>query len=422
MSLTVYADFAHPAPALQTIAVVGLGYIGLPTAAALAKAGHRVIGVDVNADVVSAINAGVCHIVEPGLNELLESAIEAGRLSAAREMPEAQAYLIAVPTPVSHDSANAPDLTYVFAAIEAVAPMLRPGALVVLESTSPVGTTRRVIDRLAALRPDLTFPGCGGEGAIDVDVVYSPERVIPGRTLQELSTNARVLGGATPEAAVRAAGIYRTLTSGELLLTDDRSAEMTKLVENAFRDVNIAFANELSLICDTMGLNVWELIALANHHPRVNILQPGPGVGGHCIAVDPWFIVAQAPEQARLIRTAREVNDAKPEFVLDKARAILRAEPATRVACLGLSFKPDVDDFRESPALTIARTLSGEFPGRVVCADPYADMLPPDHGLEIVPLVDALAMPLVMALVGHREFRSQPRPVSRTIDACGIWS
>ncbi|RZJ95914.1 MAG: UDP-N-acetyl-D-mannosamine dehydrogenase, partial [Brevundimonas sp.] len=343
MSLTVYAEFNQPAFTPQKIVVVGLGYIGLPTAAALAQAGHSVIGVDVNPRVVEAVNKAQSHIVEPGLDELLEAAVGGGRLSASTEMPTADAYLIAVPTPVGHDDARTPDLSYVFAATQAIAPVLERGALVVLESTSPVGATGQVIERLAAARPDLKFPAPGRpESEIDIDVVYSPERVIPGKTIQELSTNARALGGATPRAALRAARLYRSLTSGELLLTDDRSAEMVKLVENAFRDVNIAFANELSVVCDKIGLNVWEVIALANHHPRVKILQPGPGVGGHCIAIDPWFIVAQAPEEARLIRTAREVNDAKPHFVIDKVRQALEAmalegKSDARVGCLGLT-------------------------------------------------------------------------------------
>jgi UDP-N-acetyl-D-mannosaminuronic acid dehydrogenase len=423
MSLTVYAEFNQAVAKPLKIVVVGLGYIGLPTAAALAQAGHTVTGVDVNAKVVAAVNRAQCHIVEPGLDDLLEAAVGGGRLSASVEMPTADAYLIAVPTPVGHDDARTPDLSYVFSATEAIAPMLEPGALVVLESTSPVGATGQVIERLAAARPDLRFPMPGrAEADVDVDVVYSPERVIPGKTIQELSTNARVLGGATPRAALRAARLYRSLTSGELLLTDDRSAEMVKLVENAFRDVNIAFANELSVVCDKIGLNVWEVIALANHHPRVKILQPGPGVGGHCIAIDPWFIVAQAPEEARLIRTAREVNDAKPHFVIDKVRQALSANPEARVGCLGLTFKADVDDYRESPSLEIGRELSRLFPGRVVCADPYEAMLTDRDGLTMVDAKTALACGVVVGLVGHREYRVEPRPAAIVIDACGIWA
>lgn len=428
MPLTIYADFQNAPFEAQRIAVVGLGYIGLPTAVALANAGHEVIGVDIDARVVDSVNTGESHIVEPGLDEQLAEAIGHGRLSASTQMPCADAYLIAVPTPVS-ETGREPDLSYVFAAAEAIAPKLQRGALVVLESTSPVGATRQMVDRLSSARPDLCFAAKSAtpsdshlDEEVDIDVVYSPERVIPGKTLVELARNARVLGGVTPKAAARAARIYRSLTSGELLLTDDRSAEMVKLVENAFRDTNIAFANELSIICDRMSLNVWEVIALANHHPRVDILQPGPGVGGHCIAVDPWFIVSQAPAEARLIRTAREVNDAKPLFVLEKARLALKRTPNAKAACLGLAFKADVDDFRESPSLQIARTLSAEFPGRIVCADPYGDLLGDPSGLDIVPIHQALDAEIVLGLVGHREFRAAPRPKGVLIDACGVWS
>ena len=423
MSLTVYAEFQQPSAVGQSIAVVGLGYIGLPTAAALAQAGHQVVGVDVSETVVAAVQAARSHIIEPGLDALLVDVVHSGRLTASVEMPETEAYLIAVPTPVGHDALRTPDLTYVFAAADAVARALRPGALVVLESTSPVGATRQMIERMATARPDLRFPAPGrSEEEIDVDVAYSPERVIPGKTLQELATNARVVGGSTPRAATRAAQIYRSLTTGELLLTDDRSAEMVKLVENAFRDVNIAFANELSVVCDDVGLNVWEVIALANHHPRVKILQPGPGVGGHCIAVDPWFIVAQSPENARLIRTAREINNAKPEFIIDKVRRGLDADASAKAACFGLTFKPDVDDYRESPALEIARTLSREYPGRVVCTDPYTEALS-DHGdLVFVTPAEAMKADVAVALVGHREFRTRERPTGLIIDACGLWS
>jgi UDP-N-acetyl-D-mannosaminuronic acid dehydrogenase len=422
MSLTVYADFnSAPLPKLDLV-VVGLGYIGLPTAAALARAGHRVVGVDVNPDVVEAVNLARPHLVEPGLEELLAEVVEKKALSARTDMPEAEAYLIAVPTPVGSDQFRTPDLGYVFAAADAIAARLRSGCLVVLESTSPVGTTRKMIERMKRARPDLRFPVPGEDADADIDVVYSPERVIPGKTLSELTSNARVLGGVTPRAAVRAARIYRSLTTGDLLLTDDRSAEMVKLVENAFRDVNIAFANELSLICDRMEMNVWEVIALANHHPRVDILKPGPGVGGHCIAVDPWFIVAQAPEQSRLIRTAREVNDGKPWFVMDQVKALLDQNPGARAACFGLTFKPDVDDFRESPSLEIARALSRAYPGRLVCVDPYMDFLADPDGLLFTSLDEAMDCDVVVGLVAHSEFRRAERPKGQIIDACGLWS
>jgi UDP-N-acetyl-D-mannosaminuronic acid dehydrogenase len=424
--MTVFAMFgAEEAVTDRRISVVGLGYIGLPTAVSLAEAGFQVTGVDVDPRVIEAVNGGRAHIVEPGLEKLLHGVVKKGRLTASRQHVASDAYLIAVPTPVGHDQYRTPDLTYVFAAADAIAPVLKPGALVILESTSPVGTTRRMIERMAAARPDLKFPtpGCD-EAGIDIDVVYSPERVIPGRTMEELKTNDRAVGGATPRGARRAAALYRRVTSGELLITDDRTAEFVKLTENAFRDVNIAFANELSMVCDDLGLNVWDVIKLANFHPRVNILQPGPGVGGHCIAVDPWFIVAQSPERARLIRTAREVNDAKPRWVIDKVAELVADKPDARIACLGLTFKPNVDDFRESPALDIAHELTRRYPGQVVCADPFQDMLrnPGDLALSDVASARREADVVVM-LVGHDQFRSLERPSDETavVDACGFW-
>ncbi|MBX7248807.1 MAG: UDP-N-acetyl-D-mannosamine dehydrogenase [Caulobacteraceae bacterium] len=416
---------AEEAVAEQRISVVGLGYIGLPTAVSLAEAGFQVTGIDVDPRVIEAVNGGRAHIVEPGLEQLLHSVVKKGRLTATRQQVGADAFLIAVPTPVGHDQYRTPDLTYVFAAADAIAPVLQRGSLVILESTSPVGTTRKMIERMAAARPDLRFPEAGvDENDVDIDVVYSPERVIPGRTMEELKTNDRAVGGATPRAARRAAALYRRVTSGELLITDDRTAEFVKLTENAFRDVNIAFANELSMVCDQLNLNVWDVIKLANFHPRVNILQPGPGVGGHCIAVDPWFIVAQAPETARLIRTAREVNDGKPRWVVEKVGELLAERPDARIACLGLTFKPNVDDFRESPALDIARELTRRYPGQVTCADPYADLLrdPGDLALSDVATAHKEADVIVM-LVGHDQFRGLGRPAatSAVVDACGFW-
>lgn len=422
MPLTICAEFQSEAREHVTIAVVGLGYIGLPTAAVLARAGHRVIGYDIKPEVVAAVQEGRSHLVEPGLDLLLAAVTASKALTATGQAPDADAYLITVPTPTKSGDFNHPDLASVFSAVEAIAPRLKKGALVVLESTSPVGTTAQVARRIAELRPDLKVSSGSDREASDVDVAYSPERVIPGRTLRELESNARVVGGVTPQAARRAAALYRSLTSGEILLTDDRSAEFVKLAENAFRDVNIAYANELSLVCDELDLNVWEIIQLANHHPRVNILTPGPGVGGHCIAVDPWFIVAQAPETARLIRTARLVNDGKPRFIIEKVCELMDLDPAFRLGCLGMTFKADVDDFRESPSLNIAKALSALYPGRVVCADPYAQALPAEHGLTIVDAADALAQPVVVALVPHELFRSVGRPDAQVVDACGLWA
>ena len=421
MPLTLYAEFQPRSEERETACVVGLGYIGLPTGAALADAGFDVIGVDVNPAIVDQLNAGRVHIIEPGLDALVTRVVGERHFRAQTEIPEADVYLITVPTPVVAES-NRPDLSHVFAAARSVAQALKPGALVVLESTSPVGATRRMIDIMAAARPELRFPAPGvDEAEIDVDVAYSPERVIPGKTLNELASNARIVGGATPRAARRAAAVYRTLTDGELLLTDDRSAEFVKLTENAFRDVNIAFANELSLICDRMGLNVWDVIQLANRHPRVEILKPGAGVGGHCIAVDPWFIVDQAPEEAKLIRAAREVNDNKPAWLTDKISAMLEIDPNARLGCMGLTFKADVDDFRESPSLEIAVRLSRRFPGRVVCAEPFAAALKAPPEIQIVSLDEVLDQPIVAALVPHRAFRQVGRPRGILVDACGLW-
>lgn len=424
--MTVFAMFGAEETATgRRISVIGLGYIGLPTAVSLADAGFQVTGVDVDPCVVEAVNGGRAHIVEPGLEHLLHSVVDEGRLTATRTQVPADAFLITVPTPVGNDEYRTPDLTYVFAAADAIAPVLERGALVILESTSPVGTTRKMIERFAAARPDLRFPLPGvPEDEVDVDVVYSPERVIPGRTMEELKTNDRAVGGASPRSARRAAALYRRVTTGELLITDDRTAEFVKLTENAFRDVNIAFANELSMVCDDLDLNVWDVIKLANFHPRVNILQPGPGVGGHCIAVDPWFIVAQAPERARLIRTAREVNDSKPGWVIAKVAEMVGASPVARIACLGLTFKPNVDDFRESPALDIARELTRLYPGQVVCADPYQDMLLDPGDLELSDVAGAYRdAEVVVMLVGHDQFRNLDRPADAdaVVDACGFW-
>ena len=404
------------------VCVIGLGYIGLPTAAMFAACGLQVTGVDVNPRVIAAVKAGKTHIVEPGLEELVGNSVLEGRLEAANSPSPADAFVITVPTPVRHDDQQ-PDMTFVDAAASAIARVLRPGNLVILESTSPVGATRRIGELMAALRPDLRFPVDGEEG--DVDLAYSPERVIPGHTLVELRENSRVVGGVTPRAAERAAALYRTIVQNDCLVTDDRTAEMVKLIENSFRDVNVAFANELSMICDDLGLDVWKVVSLANRHPRVSILQPGAGVGGHCIAVDPWFVVASAPDRAHLIRTARNVNDAKPNFIINQVEKALSERPTSRVACFGLTFKPNIDDFRESPALKIAHAVTAKFPGRVMCADPFADaMSPKERGsLSIVEPTLAIAWAeVILMLVGHTSFTSIPPPNKTVIDACGFWS
>jgi UDP-N-acetyl-D-mannosaminuronic acid dehydrogenase len=411
---------------VTTISVIGLGYIGLPTAAMFASTGKQVIGVDISRHAVDSINAGKPHIEEGDLDALVERCVSSGNLRAVISPVAADAFIIAVPTPVGDGPDHQPDVSYVEAAGRSIAAVLKPGDLVILESTSPVGTTGLLSRLLAAERPDLRFPHDAGEQA-DIRLAYCPERIIPGRMLKELVENDRIIGGMTKRCSEAAANLYRAFVRGQCLLSDDRTAEMVKLTENAFRDVNIAFANELSMICGDMDINVWNVIELANRHPRVSILNPGPGVGGHCIAVDPWFIVARAPQRARLIRAAREVNDAKPEYVLDQARRHLDADPTAHAVCLGLTYKPDVDDFRESPSLEIARELSAEYPGRVVCSDPYAHTLPDDFatatGLVIQPHLDAFARAnLVLMLVGHTAFRVHPLPADKcVIDSTGFW-
>ncbi|MNC01619.1 UDP-N-acetyl-D-glucosamine 6-dehydrogenase [compost metagenome] len=356
----------------KTISVVGLGYIGLPTAAVFASRKKQVIGVDVNQNAVDTINRGQIHIVEPDLDMVVHAAVTEGYLRASTRPEPADAFLIAVPTPFKGD--HEPDLGYIESASKSIAPVLKKGDLVILESTSPVGATEQMAAWLAEARPDLSFPQTHGESS-DIRIAHCPERVLPGHVLHELVQNDRVIGGMTPKCSALAINLYKIFVQGECIVTNARTAEMCKLTENSFRDVNIAFANELSMICDRLDINVWELIRLANRHPRVNILQPGPGVGGHCIAVDPWFIVSKTPDEARLIRTAREVNDSKPEWVLDKVKIavaeLLQKNPLKTayeitIACFGLAFKPDIDDLRESPAVSITQKIAAFHPVRVL--------------------------------------------------------
>jgi UDP-N-acetyl-D-mannosaminuronic acid dehydrogenase len=411
---------------VSAVAVVGLGYIGLPTAAALAMQGSDVIGVDVNRATVDAVAAGRVPFIEPDLAVAVSGAVSMGRLSATTEMPEADTYIIAVPTPFLAD--RTADLSYIRAATEAVATKLRGDELVILESTSPPGTTQKISRWLAELRPDLSLPHDGGLAGISV--AHCPERVLPGRIMIEMVTNDRVIGGVSRRCAERAAELYRTFAKGELHLTDADSAEMAKLVENAYRDVNIAFANEFSLICEKLHLDAWEIIELANRHPRVNILNPGPGVGGHCIAVDPWFIVSAAPDVAHLIRTAREVNDSKPVHV---AQQVIRkagrfVEPT--IACLGLAFKADIDDLRESPAMDVVEAVAKELPEvKVLVAEPHINGLPERlRALGNVALtateqaVDSAD--IVVLLVDHSAFSSMNRSLLTgkvVYDTRGVW-
>lgn len=360
----------------ERISIIGLGYIGLPTAAVLASHMGNVIGVDVNQEVVTAINTGAVKTVEPGLAELLAEVTAKEQLRAVTQPEPTNAFIIAVPTPITED--HKPDMSYVRAAAFSLAPVLGRGNLIILESTSPVGTTEQMAQWLAEARPDLTFPQQAGEEA-DIQIAYCPERILPGKMLDELIHNDRVVGGMTGKAAEMATALYRLFVRGEILTTTVRTAEMCKLAENSFRDVNIAFANELSMICDKLGIDVWELIRLANRHPRVNILQPGCGVGGHCIPVDPWFIVDSAPEATPLIRTAREVNDNKPEWVVEKVKQAIEAflveHPGKTitditVACWGLTYKPDTDDIRNSPALQIVKNIT-KLGCKLVVVEPF---------------------------------------------------
>lgn len=411
----------------RTISVIGLGYIGLPTAATFAAHGRTVVGVDISERAVTAINQGQAHIEEQGLPEMVAQGVASGRLRAVVSPVVADDFIIAVPTPVDHQT-HQPDVGYVISAGRSIAPVLRKGNLVVLESTSPVGTTQQLARLLAELRPDLRFP-LDGELNPDVHLAYCPERIIPGQMLRELIENDRIIGGMSDRCTEKAAALYRTFVKGQCVSSNDRTAELCKLAENSYRDVNIAFANELSMICGNLDIDVWKLIELANRHPRVNILKPGPGVGGHCIAVDPWFIVSSDPERAKIIRTAREVNDSKPGYVLDLVEQAVAnsGNKSPTIVCLGLAYKPDVDDFRESPALTIAKSLTASYPGNVLCVDPFAHALV-DSGedvdsLKIEQLDAALAAAdVLVALVPHAAFVNITAQSDKVIiDTCGLW-
>lgn len=420
----------------DTISVIGLGYIGLPTAAVIASRRKNVIGVDINQHAVDTINRGDIHIVEPELDIVVHSAVKEGCLRATTTPEPADAFMIAVPTPFKAENGNdhVPDLAYIESASRAIAPVLAKGNLVILESTSPVGATEQMAQWLAEARPDLTFPQTYGEDS-DIRIAHCPERVLPGHVVRELVENDRVIGGMTAKCSAAAASLYSIFVEGECITTTARTAEMAKLTENSFRDVNIAFANELSIICDKLDINVWELIRLSNRHPRVNILQPGPGVGGHCIAVDPWFIVSETPDDARLIRTAREVNDGKPQWVLEKVQQavgkFLAANPDktakdVTIACFGIAFKPDIDDLRESPALKIANEIGANHAARVWVVEPNIEKLSPATSPELllVPMTEGTTADIIVLLVDHREFKEcsfKPRPGQLVVDTRGLW-
>lgn len=391
----------------DSVCMVGLGYIGLPTAAVFAKHGMKVKGVDINQHAVDTINQGKIHIEEPGLEALVKDAVDTGLLTAYTAPQKADAFIMAVPTPFKGED-HEPNLDYIEAATRSLAKVLEKGNLVILESTSPVGTTEKMAAWLAKERPDLTFPQDAGEES-DIRVAHCPERILPGQMIRELVENDRVIGGITPKCTKAATELYKTFVQGECVETSARVAEMSKLTENAFRDVNIAFANELSLLCDRMGISVWELIEMANKHPRVNILQPGCGVGGHCIAVDPWFIVHDFPHEAQLIRTAREINDGKPLYVISQVKEAVKDITNPKIACLGLAFKPDIDDLRESPALEITKTLSDEANYEILAVEPNIQTLPDvlvnRKNVRLASLEDALSeADMVVVLVKHKEF------------------
>jgi UDP-N-acetyl-D-mannosaminuronic acid dehydrogenase len=409
------------------VAVIGLGYIGLPTAVALATRGVEVVGVDVNPATVEAVSSGRLPFVEPDLAVGVSGAVSMGRLTASLETPEADVFIIAVPTPFNDD--HTADVSYIEKAVAQIAPRLRGGEVVILESTSPPGTSLGMSRQLAELRPDLTMPHAS-EGVADIHIAHCPERVLPGRVMIEMVTNDRVVGGITRCCAEKAASLYRVFAQGEILLTDASSAEMAKLTENAYRDVNIAFANELSLICESLHLDAWEVIKMANRHPRVNILNPGPGVGGHCIAVDPWFIVGAAPELSRLIRTARDVNDHKPHHVAAQVVSKASRFRDPTIACLGLAFKANIDDMRESPAVDIVEEIARSLPDvEILVAEPYTRELPARlsslPNLKLVAAEKAVeASDIVALLVDHDQFRAMNRSWLAgkvAYDTRGIW-
>ncbi len=410
----------------EKICMVGLGYIGLPTAAVMASRGLEVVGLDVNQKAVDTINAGNVHIVEPDLDIVVRAVVTTNNLRATTVAEPCDAFLIAVPTPLSNN--KKPDISYIESAAKAIAPVLEKGNLIVLESTSPVGTTEKLASWLSELRTDLTFPQQRGDDA-DIQVAYCPERVLPGHVLQELVNNDRIVGGMSDTAAQQAIALYKTFVTGECLVTTARTAELCKLTENAYRDVNIAFANEMSFIGEHLDVNVWELISLSNRHPRVNILRPGPGVGGHCIAVDPWFIVDSAPDDARMIRTAREVNDKKPLHVTQRVLAKAAKFKTPCIACFGLAFKANIDDLRESPALEIATELANQIDGDVLMVEPNIDELPSvlenRSNVRMSTIEEALDMAdIIVGLVDHTSFKTISVPKLKekiVIDTRGMW-
>jgi len=412
------------------VSVIGLGYIGLPTAAIIASHGIKVIGVDLNQDTINIINQGKAHIIEPELDSLVKKTIENGNFIATDKPKKSDVFIITVPTPFLDD--YSPDISYIKSAVKSIAQVLAKGNIIILESTSPVGTTEEISKLFASERQDLIFPSFGSESInFDISIAYCPERVLPGNIICELVENDRIIGGMTMICSKRAIEFYKIFVKAKCLPTDCRTAELSKLVENSYRDVNIAFANELSLICSNLNINVWDLIELANHHPRVNILNPGPGVGGHCIAVDPWFIINSLPDLTKLIKTAREVNDNKPQHVLsliDNAiKSLSKENSAINISCLGISYKADIDDLRGSPALEIVKSLSQYKINRLNIVEPNISELPESiekNNINLISLDAAIKdADIIVILVGHFEFKSLDKKFLENkviIDTLGI--
>ena len=418
---------------IKTVSIIGLGYIGLPTAAIVASKGVKVIGVDVSRNVVKTVNKGQVHIVEEGLEKLVRNVVKKGNLIATTKPEPAEIFIIAVPTPLEKRTYK-PDLSYIESASRAIAPKLRAGNLVILESTSPVGTTEKMAAWLQEERPDLSFPQEKGDNS-DIRIAYCPERVIPGNAIKELKINNRVIGGLSRRCGEFAEKLYRIFVQSKCTITDSRTAELCKLTENSFRDVNIAFANEMSKICEKFSINVWELIEVANLHPRVDILNPGPGVGGHCIAVDPWFLVNSAPEQARLVRMARKINDTKPDWVIEKTNNLIKeivesnnGSRLPRLGIAGLTFKQDIDDLRESPAVKIAESFIIRKDIKLQIVEPHINILP----LQLEPctlsnniITTAEWSDILLILVPHSMFKNEIDKIigrTRIVDVCGILS
>jgi UDP-N-acetyl-D-mannosaminuronic acid dehydrogenase len=414
------------------VSIIGLGYVGLPTAAVLASKKVNVVGVDINQNIVDIINQGKTHIVEPELDVLVHKAVKDNYLKAVIKPEKADVFVVAVPTPVKDN--YEPDLSYIKSAAKTIATVLEKGNLIILESTSPVGTTEKMMEWIKEERPDLSFPKFRDDKIkADIAVTHCPERVLPGQVVRELVENDRIIGGVTTQCAEQARELYKIFVKADCLITDCRTAELSKLVENSFRDVNVAFANELSLICDKLDINVWKMIQFANRHPRVNILQPGPGVGGHCVAVDPWFIADSAPDEAKLIRTARLVNDSKPLFVLNKvnqaAKATGKKMSELSIACLGLTFKANIADLRESPALSIAQKIGSINFSSIFLVEPNIDHIPSgfdSDNVKFVSLEKAIKdADIVVLLVDHASFKSMDLSLlsgKQVIDTRGIWS